>query len=253
MTTADSNPLLPPGEIAPTAAVLVAAGTSSRMGRIDGRRKPLVLLEGQPVLERACAAFAAVAAVTEIIVVTHREDLEAVRELARGSEALARVSRVIEGGAERIDSVRAGIEATAVGAELVAIHDAARPLIEASVIEAALATATREGAALVAVPATDTVKHSSDGRRAEKTLDRSRLWFAQTPQVFRRGEFLELLERARAEGLAPTDDAGLYEHYVGPVPLVPGSATNLKLTTPTDLQIAAALLRARTPPREERT
>ena len=252
MTAADSS-LPPRPTVAPTAAVLVAAGDSSRLGRVGGRRKPLILLEGRAVLERACAAFAAVEAVVEIVIVAHREDLEAVRELIRGSRELSRRARVVEGGAERIDSVRAGVLAAGAGAELVAIHDAARPLIEPSVIEEALATATREGAALVAVPATDTVKHSSDGRRAEATLDRSRLWFAQTPQVFRREEFLELLRRARDDGLRPTDDAALYEHYVGPVPLVRGAATNFKLTTPTDLELAAALLRARTPPREEQT
>ena len=141
--------------------------------------------------------------------------------------------------------MRAGVAAASASSELVAIHDAARPLIAPEVITASLELAGREGAALVAVPANDTTKRVDAEGRAAETLDRSMLWLAQTPQVFRRTEFLELLERAAAEGFTPTDDAALHERYAGPVPISPGDATNLKITRPTDLEIAAALLRAR--------
>jgi len=237
-------PELPP--LASTAAILVAAGDSSRMGRIDGRRKPLVRLGGLSVLEHAGAAFGAVAAVERIVVAAHREDLEEIRELVSASSALAKVTAVVEGGATRTDSVRLGVEAAGAGCELVAIHDAARPLIRPRTILAAIEVAGRRGAALVAIPATDTVKETVDGGgHAARTLDRSRLWFAQTPQVFRREELRRLLARAREEGFSPTDDAALYERYVGPIPLVRGEATNLKLTTREDLAVAEALLRAR--------
>ena len=229
----------------PTAAILVAAGDSRRLGKVDGRRKPLVLLGGRSVLEHAGAAFGAVESVEEIVVVTHREDLSAVRTLAAESPALAKVSAVVEGGATRTDSVRAGVEATGAGAKLVAIHDAARPLVRPGTIAAAIEVAGEQGAALVAIPATDTIKESTDGERAARTLDRALLWFAQTSQVFAREQFLQLLARAGEEGFSPTDDAALYERYVGPIPLVRGEATNFKLTTRDDLAVAEALLRAR--------
>lgn len=227
------------------AAVLVAAGRSTRMQLPEGVRKPLLRLEGRTVLEHAAAAFAACPAVRELVVVCLPEDEAAVRELAARSPALERLTAVVPGGAERTDSVLAGVRATGEGAELVAVHDAARPLVRPEVVAAALALAAREGAAVVAVPVSDTIKHSVDGVHADRTLDRSTLWAAQTPQVFRRATLLELLEHAAREGRRSTDDAALWELGVGPVPLVRGDSTNLKITTPTDLEVAAAILRAR--------
>lgn len=227
------------------AAVLVAAGGSTRMQLPEGVRKPFLELAGRTVLEHAAAAFDACPAVTELVVVCRPEDEEAVRALAARSPVLRRLVAVVPGGAERADSVLAGVRATGEAVELVAVHDAARPLVRPETVSAALEVAFREGAALVAVPVGDTIKHSVDGLRADRTLERSTLWAAQTPQVFRRGRLLELLERARQEGWQPTDDAALWERGVGPVPLVRGESTNLKLTTPTDLEVAAAILRAR--------
>jgi len=228
-----------------SAAILVAAGDSTRMGLIAGRRKPLADLEGLTVIEHVCRAFAAARGVEEIVIVAHRDDLDALAALVESSQHTTIVSAVVAGGATRTDSVGRGVEASSADVELVAIHDGARPLIQSATIERALVTAGEHGAALVAVPATDTIKRSLDGMSVAQTLERSALWFAQTPQVFRRAAFLELLQRASKDGLAPTDDAALHEHYIGPVALVPGDATNLKLTTPTDLEIARAILRAR--------
>lgn len=229
-----------------TAAVVVAAGQSTRL-RLpgDGPRKPFLLLEGLTVVEHACLAFDAVAAVAEIVLVGNAEDLARLAQLAAHSSAMKKVKTVVPGGELRTDSVRAGIAAVSPECELVAIHDAARPLVTPAVIERALALATQRGAALVAVPLVDTVKTSSDAKHAQSTLDRSVLWSAQTPQVFRTTQFRELLERARADDYRPTDDAALYERYVGGVPLSDGDAHNLKLTTPADLVIAGAILRAR--------
>jgi 2-C-methyl-D-erythritol 4-phosphate cytidylyltransferase / 2-C-methyl-D-erythritol 2,4-cyclodiphosphate synthase len=212
------------------------------MGLVDGRRKPLARLCGRTVLEHACAAFEATAGIEEIVVVANVEDLGEVQALCASSSALSKVSAVVEGGASRTDSVRAGVLAASARMEWVAIHDAARPLLMAATVEAALEVVIEEGAALVAIPATDTIKETVDGEFAGRTLDRSRLWFAQTPQLFPKARFLELLERAREDGFSPTDDAALWEHYVGPVPLVRGEASNLKLTTRADLEIARALL-----------
>jgi len=159
------------------------------------------------------------------------------------------VRAIVAGGAVRSDSVRAGLAACAAQCELVALHDAARPLVERDSVERALALAARLGAALLAIPVTDTVKTSADGERAEATLDRSVLWCAQTPQVFRRELLQRLVERAAAEGFRPTDEAALHERYVGPIPIARGSARNLKLTTPEDLPLILALLRAGEPVR----
>ena len=227
----------------PTCCVLVAAGGSTRMGA--GERKPFLRLAGLTILERACAAFDAVPAVTSIVVVVREQDRERVEELQRGSPALAKVTRVVTGGAQRADSVRAGIEAAPAEAELIAVHDAARALVEPATVSRALETAGREGAALVAVPVRDTIKRAPDGRRAQETVDRAPLWAAQTPQVFRARTLRELAARAAAEGFVPTDDAALWERWVGPVPLVRGEETNLKITTAADLAVAEAILERR--------
>jgi len=173
------------------------------------------------------------------------DDLERIRRLSAASPALAKVRAVVAGGELRTDSVRAGLAALSSDVVVVAVHDAARPLVRTETVERALAVAAREGASIVAVPVADTVKTSVDGERVERTLDRSVLWSAQTPQCFRIELLRALIERADADGFRPTDDAALHERYVGPVPIVRGEATNLKLTTPEDLALAAAILRAR--------
>jgi 2-C-methyl-D-erythritol 4-phosphate cytidylyltransferase len=232
----------------PTAVVLVAAGHSTRMGADAASvRKPFILLEGLTLLEHACRAFDRSRAVREIVLVGHKDDLVRLERMRTTCPALRKVRGIVAGGELRMDSVRAGLAAVDAQASLVAIHDAARPLIETALIDRAIGLAGREGAALVAVPMPDTVKTSSDGARAESTLDRSVLWCAQTPQVFRLKQFRELLERARADGFRPTDDAAVHERYAGPVPIVPGSAQNLKITTSEDLVLAAAILRTRQP------
>lgn len=229
-----------------TSAVLLAAGQSTRMGTSGAQpRKPFLVLEGLTLVEHACAAFDRCDAVREIVLVGHPEDRQRLERMAQNCATMRKVRRVVDGGELRTDSVRAGLAAIAPNARLVAIHDVARALIEARTIEAAIATASRSGAALVAIPVTDTIKTSSDGAHAESTLDRSVLWAAQTPQVFRVELVTRLLEQARAENFRPTDDAALHERYVGPVPLVPGSPHNLKVTTPEDLILAAAILRSR--------
>jgi 2-C-methyl-D-erythritol 4-phosphate cytidylyltransferase len=158
---------------------------------------------------------------------------------------MKKVRQVVRGGELRTDSVRAGVAAMRTDLELVAIHDAARPLVASDTIERAIALAGERGAAVVAVPLVDTVKTSSDGTHAQSTLDRSVLWSAQTPQVFRARQFRELLEKARQEEFRPTDDAALYERFVGGVPICVGDPHNFKLTTPGDLLLAGAILRAR--------
>jgi 2-C-methyl-D-erythritol 4-phosphate cytidylyltransferase len=210
-----------------------------------GAPKPFLPLAGRSVLEHTLAAFAAAAGVEELVLVAAGEHHERILQQARalfGGSVVA-----VEGGAERTDSVRAGVAALSSRAEVVLVHDAARPLVRAQHIEAVASTAAREGAALLAVPVRDTIKEAREGA-SQRTLDRSLLWAAQTPQGFRIAILRELLERALADdGFTPTDDSALHERYLGPVPLVEGDPENLKLTTPSDLAIAEAILTRRTP------
>jgi len=228
------------------AAVLVAAGDSTRM-RSGGAevRKPWIQLAGRSILERSCAVFEASPSVTELVIVAHPDDVTRIEDLGRSSPALAKLRAVLPGGRERADSVRLGARAVSPDAEVIAVHDAARPLVGVEQVDRAIRTARDAGAALVAVPLRDTIKSSEDGRAVVATLDRSSLWAAQTPQCFEARRFLELLERAELEGFRPTDDAALWERYVGPVAIVEGSAANLKLTTVEDLEIAEAILAVR--------
>jgi 2-C-methyl-D-erythritol 4-phosphate cytidylyltransferase len=208
-------------------------------------RKPFLVLEGKSVLEHACAAFDAAPNVVEIVLVACEEDLDRVRRLVPTSPSMRKVRAVVAGGELRPDSVAAGVAACRQDVALLALHDVARPLVEPELLERAIAVAATRGAALVAVPVTDTIKTSSDGKNAESTLDRSVLWRAQTPQVFRAELFRSLLERAQVEGYRPTDDAALHERYVGPLAIVPGDARNLKITLAEDLLLATAILRDR--------
>ena len=224
-------------------AILVAAGSSTRMG--GGPRKPLLEIGGRTLVEHAAGAFDAVGEVEAIVIVGHPDDLARLRELARSSPALAKVRAVVAGGEQRVDSVRAGVAAASAGAVLLCVHDAARPLVEPETIRRAIVLATREGAAIVAVAVRDTLKRSDARMRAESTLDRTGLWAAQTPQIFRAALLCELLERAHRDGFVPTDCAALHERYAGPVPIVEGEPTNIKVTTPADLALAAAILAQR--------
>ena len=228
-------------------AVLVAAGSSTRMATEQGAvRKPLIELAGRPLLEIACAAFDAAPSVGAIVLVVHPDDVATIEGWVETRAAFAKVRAVVPGGAERTDSVRIGasIELQA-EVELVSVHDAARPLVTASDIERVHAAAASNGAALLALPVRDTLKHSDDGEHAAKTVARENLWAAQTPQVFAAARFREILAAAAQEDFRPTDDAALWERYVGPVTLVPGDPTNFKITRPADLELARAILEAR--------
>jgi 2-C-methyl-D-erythritol 4-phosphate cytidylyltransferase len=208
-------------------------------------RKPLLDLGGQTIVERACAALGAARSVGSIVVVGHPDDLAELRELARCSPALAKVRSVVAGGAERTDSVRAGTRAAPEDCDVILVHDAARPLVRPETVERAVELARRDGAAVVAVPVRDTLKRAESGLRAVSTVDRTDLWAAQTPQAFRAAALRDILARAAADGFKPTDDAALYERYLGPVTIVRGEEANLKITTPEDLALAEAILAAR--------
>ncbi len=221
-------------------AVLLAAGTSSRMG--GDVRKPFLELGGRWVLDRACEAFERAKLIDEIILVCQVEDIGRLEAARAELPSFRKVSRVVEGGAERTESVRAGVAAAAQSAEVIAVHDSARPLVRPEDIDRTVDTAAAKGAAFLAIPVTDTIKVSSDGFYSENTLDRSVLWRAQTPQAFRADLLRSHLAAALDEDFKPTDDIALHERYSEFAAIVRGSEDNLKLTTPRDFSVAEAIL-----------
>ena len=199
-------------------------------------------LDGRTVLANALDAFERCPAVSSVVLVVgpgERELAAAVVEEGR----FGKVGAILPGGAERQDSVYAGLAELKTEGALV--HDAARPLVTPEQIAACCAAAEEHGAAALAVPVKDTIK-VSDGRGfIVSTPERSALWNVQTPQAFARAELMEAHRRAREEGAAATDDAMLLERLGRKVAIVPGDYANLKITTPEDLPIAELLLAAR--------
>lgn len=226
----------------PAGVIIPAGGTGSRFGH--STPKQFLDLAGTPVLVRTCRAFLELAAIRLVVVAVpaaHQETSLALLSRHLGQERMARL-RVTTGGVTRQDSVRAGLCVLPADIGLVLVHDAARPLIDRATIERCLDTAHRCGAAIAAIPVADTLKQVDPDGRIIRTVDRSGLWQAQTPQGARR----DLLERAYAEadrsGRIATDEAALLEAAGIPVAVVEGSGRNLKITRPDDLQVAAALL-----------
>jgi 2-C-methyl-D-erythritol 4-phosphate cytidylyltransferase len=214
-------------------AVVAAAGSSARMAGAD---KLFAAVAGRPLLAHVLAALEATRYVDAIALVLSAANLERGRELA-AEQGLSKVTAVCEGGARRQDSVRRGLEALG-DCDWMLVQDGSRLLVE-PVIDEGLEAARGTGAAVPAVPIADTVKQAEAGGPIEQTLDRRRLWAAQTPQVFRH----DLLTRAHREvRIDVTDDAAMLEALGLPVALFPGSPLNLKVTTSEDLRLAEVLL-----------
>ncbi|MFQ6671753.1 MAG: 2-C-methyl-D-erythritol 4-phosphate cytidylyltransferase, partial [Candidatus Tectimicrobiota bacterium] len=156
---------------------------------------------------------------------------------------LTKVGAVVAGGAERQDSVAAGLERVPPEAHVVVVHDGVRPFVTTAMVAAVVEAAQAVGAALTAIPVTDTVKRVAEGAVVE-TLSREGLFRVQTPQAFRREVLAEALRRARTDGVVATDEAALVERLGMPVQVVAGAETNLKVTTPEDWALAEGMLRA---------
>jgi len=215
------------------AVLILAAGRGERLGhRLP---KAFVTLGGQTLLERSLCALEAVDDVAVIQPVIGAHDFDTYAGL--GLAASEKRRDPVAGGAERQDSVSAGLAALPATVEWVAVHDAARCLVTALDVGRVIEAAYREGAALLATPARDTIKRVVDGHVAH-TPNRSECWAAQTPQVFRRELLTEALEKARTEAFIGTDDAQLVERMGVSVAVVEGSARNIKITLPEDLLAA---------------
>mgnify|MGYP000365120476 CR=1 FL=1 len=220
------------------AAVIVAAGTSSRMG---GTNKILTVLENLPVICRTVDVFDKCAMIDEIIVVTRPDVIE---RMSRVCVAYEKVHIVVSGGASRTESVQKGLAAVSEGTQLVAVHDGARPLVPAEVITKAVAKAAKFGAAAPAIPVKDTIKVSESGA-VDATPRRETLFAVQTPQVFDADLLRGALQNAEEHGLALTDDCSAVEALGMSVQLTEGSEENIKITTPLDLELAEAIVARR--------
>ena len=214
-------------------AVIVAAGSSRRMGGMD---KVLALLAGKPVLAWAVDAFQKCGSVYQVVLVVNEQNLERCRQLVAES-GWSKVTGVCPGGERRQDSVAAGLSHLS-HCNWVVIHDGARPLVTVDLIDRGLEAAGETGAAVAAVPVIDTIKVAGDDRIVHQTPPRQNLWAVQTPQVFRINIITEAYQRAKGE---VTDDASPVEQLGYRVKLYMGAYDNIKVTTPDDLALAEVL------------
>ena len=222
------------------AAVIVAAGNATRM---QGTDKIMAELCGEPLIVHSLRAFQQNDDILEIVLVTREELLQPLSELCVAKK-LSKVKKICKGGETRAASVQAGLDQISKECDFAAIHDGARPLVSQTVIHDAVRKAAKFNAAAPAIPVKDTIKEVHGGV-VSATPDRSALWAVQTPQVFNLNLYRAALDRAIAEKLEITDDCSAAEKYGLNVVITPGSDENLKVTTPTDLILAEALLKRR--------
>ena len=215
-------------------AIIVAAGESRRMGGLD---KVFAPLGGRPVLARVLDAFDSCPSIDQVVVVVSEKNLARCRKLI-AEEKRSKPIEVCAGGRRRQDSVAAGLTKLK-GCDWVIIHDCARPLVTRDFIERGLREARETGAAVAAVPVTDTIKITDDDGIVLKTPARQNLWAVQTPQVFRFDIIARAYEQAKGE---VTDDASLVERLGYKVKLYLGAYDNIKITNPDDLALAEVLL-----------
>ena len=217
-------------------AIIAAAGLGRRFGEGDKLFAPLA---GQPLIAHTLMVFEVCRAVDTVVLVLAEENLERGCQLVDAA-GFDKVAVICPGGPRRQDSVRLGLEALP-ECRWVVVHDGARPLVTAALIEAGLAAAAETGAAIAALPLADTLKEAAEDGLIMRTLDRRNLWAAQTPQVFERELLREAHRRPDSVGEV-TDDAALVEALGRRVKVFPGSPRNLKVTTSADLALAQALV-----------
>ena len=224
-----------------TSAVIAAAGCGSRMGDTQGKTKQMMELGGIPIVVRTLLTFEKSDIIDEIIVVA-KEDEIAAYETFKQVYNLTKITAVVPGADTRQQSVLRGFEAVSDRSEFVAIHDGARCLITEEMIESVIREAYKFGAATAAQRATDTVKVVNRSNFIEQTVDRNSVWLAQTPQVFKTELYRAAAYVCLKDGFTATDDNSLCEYVGFEVKAVDCGRTNIKITEPTDLLIAEALL-----------
>ncbi len=220
--------------------LIVAAGKSERMGpKVD---KAFLSLGTKPVLAYALDAFERCEDIDGIVLVVRKDRVDAARNLVQ-MYGFAKVRRVVAGGAQRQDSVAIGLAEMGPEVRIVAVHDGARPCVSTDIIAETIKSAKRNGSGVAAMKVTDTVKYVERGMTVTKTVDRSKFWTVQTPQTFKRELLEQAFDKLTKSHAMVTDEATAVELLGEPVRLVPSSAANIKITSPDDLPLAAALLK----------
>lgn len=224
------------------AAIVVAAGRGARMG--GDIPKQFEELSRNPLLSYCLSTLQLCAEIDTIILVITPEWQEKARDFVK-EYSFSKVLSIIPGGERRQDSVQAGLNALPCGTDYVIIHDGARPFATEKQFRETLQMARKIGAAITAIPPTDTIKEGSLEKGVTGTIDRSRLWAVQTPQAFEVNLLKIAYNKAEEAGFEVTDDAQIVEHYGKPVGIVMGSRENIKVTHPIDWDIARAILKNR--------
>ncbi|MGE5303263.1 MAG: 2-C-methyl-D-erythritol 4-phosphate cytidylyltransferase [Alphaproteobacteria bacterium] len=223
-------------------AIIVAAGEGRRLAHTDP--KPYLPLCGRPMLLRTLDKFCSARHIAKVIVVAAAPQLARCEELLRADSALKHRFWILQsGGATRQQSVKRGLDEVDADAEIIAIHDAARPFVSSALIDRSVEVAYERGAVAVGLPVRDTIKIVSREQWVQSTPERNSLWEIQTPQVFRAPLIFEAHDRAAKQGIQATDDAVLLERMGIPVYVLEGERTNFKITLPDDLFFAEALIR----------
>lgn len=206
-------------------------------------KKQFQVLQGRPILAHTLEKFETCPLVLSILLVVGEEDMDyCLKEIVEKFN-FKKISQIVPGGKRRQDSVKNGIDALPKNADVVAIHDGVRPFVTRTMIEDSIQSAVTYGAVVLAMPIKDTVKMSKPDGTVLKTLERELLWQVQTPQTFQVNIIKEAYHLAIKDGFVGTDDACLVERLGTAVHILPGSSTNIKITTPEDLLLASLILK----------
>ena len=222
-------------------AIIVSAGKGQRF--MEGKKKQFYLLSGKPILAHTLDQFETCPLVRSTLLVVSEEDMDYTLKEIVEKYKYRKISQIVPGGKRRQDSVKNGMDALAKAVDIVMIHDGVRPFVTRAMIEDSIHSAERFGAVVVAMPVKDTIKMSNPDGTVLKTLDRESLWQAQTPQTFQAKVIREAYTKAAEDDFVGTDDASLVERLGVKVHILPGSYTNIKITTPEDLILAHLFLK----------
>ncbi len=220
--------------------VIVAAGEGARMGA----PKQFMDIAGRPMCLRACEVFERSAMVDEIVMVVARGDIERAKDEVKKCW-FEKVKAVVQGGASRQESVHNGLREVSPRSDVILVHDGARPLVTAAILENVISSLSKSEAVVPGVPVTDTIKEISRANVVISTLNRETLWAIQTPQGFKASLIKRAYEEAEADGFLGTDDASLVERIGGHVDVISGSYDKIKVTTPNDLRLAECIVQSR--------
>lgn len=221
------------------ALIIPAAGSGSRMQKEIP--KPYLKLKGRTILERTITAFLPLGSLQQILVATSEDFLDRSRQILGSVLPDQIAGQAVIGGTERQHSIHRALHRTA-DVDLVVVHDAVRPFVKLKHIEACCRAAAETGAALVGIPARDTIKRLDERHFVRETPPRSLMWQAQTPQVFRKALLTKAYRQAEENQFTGTDDASLVERLGETVKMVEGDRTNIKLTYPVDLELAKLII-----------